>query len=187
MCSRYENSAAQTRLAIAGEEVVAVNPYVGEVRPTNPALIVCQVEGMVRPREARWGWETTWSTRPLINARSETAATKPTFKASWLARRCLVPATGWFEWREIPGAKKKQRWGMKHANDEPFCMAGLWVRDDAELFRFVILTREAAPDLVEIHDRMPLIVPPTEYATWLGRSDDTVPPAVTDGWAKEPR
>jgi putative SOS response-associated peptidase YedK len=115
----------------------------------------------------------------MINARSETVATKPTFRDSFKYRRCLVAADGWYEWKITPAGKVPTYIQRVTADGEiaPFFFAGLWAswRDkslpDAEpLETFAILTRAASPELSAVCDRMPVVLPQDSYRSWLDRS-----------------
>ncbi len=128
----------------------------------------------------RWGLIPAWTRDPsigarMINARAETLAEKPAFRAAYRARRCLVLADGFYEWRkpaegEGRGAAK-QPWFIHRADDAPFAFAGLWERwtgpDGAAIESCAIVTTEANARLAPIHDRMPVIVPPEAYDLWL--------------------
>lgn len=108
----------------------------------------------------------------MINARSETAATKPAFRSAFKRKRCLVLADGYFEWVK-EGRKKKPFW-IRMQDEKPFLMAGLWEqwRDksivDAEpMETFTILTTSSNTLTEDIHDRMPVILNPNDYDKWL--------------------
>ena len=137
----------------------------------------------------RWGLVPAWAKEPnigykMINARSETAHQKPSFRAAFKARRCLIPADGFYEWQRV-GKSKKQPWliGMKAGG--VFALAGLWERwtvpeglsltgslaelapgDDLETC--TILTAEANATLAPVHHRMPAILPHAAFDPWLG-------------------
>ena len=111
----------------------------------------------------------------MINARCETVATKPAFRAAFKKRRCLVPADGFFEWQKVGAAKQPYNIGLKDA--EPFAFAGLWEwwRDPAtqeEVKTCSIITTTPNELTAPIHDRMPVILPMNRRAGWLdpGRS-----------------
>ncbi len=130
----------------------------------------------------RWGLIPAWAKDPaignrLINARAESAAEKPAFRAAMRRRRCLVVADGFYEWQPAGGPKTetvpraKQPYLIRLHGDRPFGFAGLWeaweASDHATLETCTILTT-AANDLVRsIHDRMPVILPASGYAAWL--------------------
>lgn len=122
----------------------------------------------------RWGLVPSWAKDPdignrMINARAETVAEKPSFRAAFRRRRCLVPATGFYEWRAASGPKQPYTIGM--ADGGPFAMAGLWEHwtepDGAAVETCAILTTEANELLRPIHARMPVIVAPSDFDLWL--------------------
>jgi putative SOS response-associated peptidase YedK len=121
-----------------------------------------------------WGLLPAWADpdkpgpRP-INARAESAAEKPMFRDAWRRRRCLVPADGWYEW--TAGAGGRDPWFFALPDGAPLGLAGLWAAwrgaDGTLVESAAILTRKACPELAEIHDRMPAVVDPADYAAWL--------------------
>jgi putative SOS response-associated peptidase YedK len=120
----------------------------------------------------RWGLIPFWAKDAkigyrTINARIETVAEKPAFRAAVARRRCLVPADGWYEWRAEPGGKQPY---LIAPAATPFSFAGLWERWDKgpePVESFTILVGPAAPGIAGIHDRMPMIVARDDYAAWL--------------------
>ena len=125
----------------------------------------------------RWGLVPSWSKEPsggnpLINAHSETVATKPAFRAAMRQRRCLIPADGFYEWKKI--GPSKQPYFIHRPDDRPFAIAGLWERwtdpEGRPLETCTILTTAANAVLRPLHERMPVIVEPADYAQWLDRS-----------------
>ena len=176
MCSRYSLSAPPE--AIAKLFSVAIKePYPPRynIAPTEPVAIVRN--GLDGNREfvlVRWGLIPSWVKDPrefstLINARSETAAEKPSFRGAMRHRRCLVPADGFYEWTGKPGAKKPHLIRLK--SHTPFAFAGLWEHwlgaDGSEIETMAILTTAANSDMASIHDRMPVILAPKDFARWL--------------------
>ena len=122
----------------------------------------------------RWGLVPSWAKDPaigtrMINARAEMAAEKPAFRAAMRARRCLVPADGFYEWRKL--GKAKQPYLIRLADGGPFAFAGLWERwqgpDGALVESCAILTTTANPLCAPIHPRMPVILAPADHAAWL--------------------
>ncbi len=142
---------------------------------------VCRtdIEGAKTLSMLRWGLVPFWSkdkkiASRLINARSETFRSKPSFRAAAKARRCLVPANGWFEWKPTGG--RKQPYFISRKDGLPISFAGLWERwqrEDEVLETFTILTRDADPQLSNVHHRQPVIMPQALHATWI---DPTLPP-----------
>lgn len=128
----------------------------------------------------RWGLLPGWAKDPsiaarLINARAETLAEKPAFRATYRARRCIVPASGFYEWKAIPGGK--QPYYIQPANDELFGFAGLWERwtspEGTRVDTFTVITTAANATMQALHERMPVILQPADYGPWLSR--DTAP------------
>lgn len=135
----------------------------------------CRVpEGKPEFAKLRWGLVPIWANdlkigNKLLNARSETAAEKPSFRDAFKKRRCLIAADGFYEWREEDG--KKQPYLIHLPNRKPFAFAGLWERwNDPEgkpIETCTILTTEANKALAQLHDRMPVILEPKDHARWL--------------------
>jgi putative SOS response-associated peptidase YedK len=126
-----------------------------------------------------WGLIPSWTKDPsisnrLINARAETAAEKPSFRAAFKYRRCLVPASGFYEWKKQDGTK--QPFYIRPAEGSVLGLAGLWERwsspDGSEIESCTILTTTPSGDVSNLHNRMPLILDPADYDTWL-QSDGT--------------
>jgi putative SOS response-associated peptidase YedK len=137
---------------------------------------------VVRERDGRrqldalqWGLVPFWAKdttigRRLINARLDSLAEKPAFREAWTRRRCLIPASGFYEWSEAKGGRKRPY--FIRASDEPLlALAGLWERWRApsgeRIETCVIVTTEATQQLASIHGRMPLLVPRAAHAVWL--------------------
>ena len=155
------------------------------IAPTQVVPIVAQDQRGRRMGQLRWGLIPSWSKDPavgsrLINARCETVAEKPSFRAAFSRRRCLVPADGFFEWKKNPpsegGRQTKTPYWIHSPSGEPFAFAGIWERwgqtDGTPLFSFTILTTEASPDIRHIHPRMPVILPLEAHRTWLDPGRD---------------
>jgi putative SOS response-associated peptidase YedK len=134
----------------------------------------------------RWGLIPSWAEDAkigyqLINARSETAATKPAFRSAFRARRCLVPADGFYEWQKTE-AKKKQPFFIRMKKDAPFAFAGLWEvwqGPEKPITSCTILTTSANSVVQSIHDRMPVILNREDYDQWL--SPDIQNPEMVQG------
>lgn len=131
---------------------------------------------------ARWGLIPHWAKDTkigykTINARSETAHEKPSFRTAFKKSRCLIPASGWYEWQKLPSGK--QPYYFHDQKNRPFCFAGLhsrWSSPDGEAMRtYTILTRPASESLQTIHHRMPVIFPDDMHDAWLDPALDDVP------------
>jgi putative SOS response-associated peptidase YedK len=145
----------------------------GEIFPDDSAPV------LTVGREARfmtWGFPNLMAgERPHINARSESAAAVKTFRESMAERRCLVPASGYYEWKKT-AAKRKIKYEFTLPDRTPLYMAGIYSPDG----RFAILTRAAAPAIFEIHDRMPVILPKELLNVWLEETPEVMRDALTD-------
>jgi len=129
---------------------------------------------------ARWGLAVPWSTKPMINARSETAAAKPTFRKALQERRCLVPTTGFYEWRT--DGDRKQPYLFHREDGAPFAFAGItdfYNTKGGVAPACAILTTGSSSFMRQFHERMPVIVPRSGWDRWLDRTV-TDPAAVTD-------
>lgn len=127
----------------------------------------------------RWGlipgWSKTAETHfSLINARAESILEKPAFRGAIRHRRCLIPADGFYEWCKQPGTRTKQPYAIHAIDRRPLFFGGIWEHwlgaDGSELESCAIVTTEANRDLAEIHERMPLILPPDVFDAWLDRT-----------------
>ena len=148
------------------------------VAPTQPVPVIRQGERGRTCDALNWGLIPNWAKdkaigRRLINARGETAATKPSFRDAYMKRRCLVPAGGFYEWTKPESGPKTPHFFFRpdDAGDPtPFAFAGLWERWDKKgepVETFTLLTGEAYPAVAPVHGRSPLIVPPDLYPAWL--------------------
>jgi putative SOS response-associated peptidase YedK len=180
MCGRYDLNETRTRIRVKFnvEQLPIIEPS-PDVRPTEMRPIV-RLTRHGDGREcvlARWGLVPHWAKDikfgvRCINARAESAATLPAFKEAFQRKRCLIPATAFFEWSGEKGHKTKWRITVK---DEPlFAFAGLWEwwrdpnkRDEPGVETYTILTTEPNDILSDIHDRMPVIVRQEDYDAWL--------------------
>jgi putative SOS response-associated peptidase YedK len=121
----------------------------------------------------QWGLVPPWADDPssgnrLINARAETAATKPAFREAFRHRRCLVPADGFYEWKRQ--GDSKQPYYIRLKDDSPFAFAGLWEhwrRGELEIESCTILTTDANELVSPLHNRMPVIIEPADFKQWL--------------------
>jgi putative SOS response-associated peptidase YedK len=135
---------------------------------------------------ARWGLAVPWSTKPMINARSETVAERPTFRKALQGRRCLIPTTGFYEWRTEND--RKQPFLFRREDGAPFAFAGISDFYDTKggvAPACAILTTAASSFMRQFHERMPVIVPQPAWDVWLDRTV-TDPAAVADLLAPAP-
>lgn len=150
------------------------------VAPSQPVYAAAEHDGRRHLVALRWGLVPSWAKDPkignrLVNARSETAADKPSFRSSFRKRRCLIPADGFYEWQRREDGSKVP-YLIHRADGAPMAFAGLWSvwRDpeapDAEPLRTcTILTTEANAFMAGMHDRMPVILEADAWDPWLDR------------------
>jgi putative SOS response-associated peptidase YedK len=143
------------------------------VAPTQQIPVVRRTTSGVHLGLMRWGLVPPWADEPgkgapLINAKSESVAQKPTFRSIIKNKRCLIPADGFYEWEKV-GTKKQPHYFGREGH-KPFMFAGLWQswhKSDPPLESCVMLTTQANELLGQLHDRMPVILSPNDWATWL--------------------
>ncbi|XBQ15227.1 MAG: SOS response-associated peptidase [Oceanicaulis sp.] len=181
MCGRYVISLTLDQLAdIFGfEDRPNLAPNYNAA-PTQALPIVRRGrDGEPRLSEVRWGLVPHWSktgpdgAKPLINARAETAAEKPTFRTALKRRRALVPADGFYEWEKT--ADGKQPHFITRTDGAPMVFAGLWERwgeGEAKIDSFAILTTAANADIAHLHHRCPVMIRPEDFAAWLDPEAD---------------
>jgi putative SOS response-associated peptidase YedK len=184
MCGRFTLFSSRAELArlLGFDEADATElPPRYNIAPTQLVAVVLLDDGRRTLRPLRWGLIPSWARdarigNSLINARAETVADKPAFRAAFRSRRCLIPTTGFFEWMAT-GGKKKQPLHIRMSDGRPFALAGLWERwpgaGGEPVESCAILTTTANELMRPVHDRMPVILAPEDYATWL---DPTTPP-----------
>lgn len=179
MCGRFT-------LRTEGEELARLFECEGfsqlklrfNIAPTQPvAAVRASLERGARELAwLYWGFVPSWAKdrsigSRMINARSETVATKPSFRHALRHTRCLIPADGFYEWRREAEKGPKQPYYIHRKDDRPFAFAGLWTTwegpDHSLLESCTILTTEANDTVRPLHDRMPVILPEGAYACWL--------------------
>lgn len=179
MCGRYAAARSVDDIASAfGITDVDVDAPPGpdwNVAPTKPvAMVVARPSGRVLT-QARWGLVPSWAGDPsvgarMINARLETVGDKPAFRDALAARRCLLPADGWYEWATRPDGSR-QPYYLAPPDGAVLALAGLWeVWRDAEgrsLVTTTVITGPAPQDLQHVHDRAPVVVDPEHWDGWL--------------------
>ncbi len=142
------------------------------IAPTQPiSAVVENSDGIRELTFFLWGLIPSWSkdtkfASRMINARSETVHEKPSFRAAFKRRRCLVPMTGFYEWQKLPSGKKQPTLIEQGDNRELFAVAGLWETWQG-IQSCTLLTGKPNDVMAPIHDRMPIILAPEEYDLWL--------------------
>jgi len=156
------------------------------VAPTDVMPVVrLDREGEREVALLRWGLVPFWANDAkiaykTINARAETVATAPAYRAAFKKRRCLVPASGFFKWKKLDGGGK-QPYCIGMRDGSPLSFAGLWERWDkgeTPVETFTIITGEPNALTRELHDRMPVILDPNDWDAWLTAADTAIPQAL---------
>ena len=202
MCGLYNLSHTSDEVAAYFDYGDTVDfPPRDYVAPGQPVAIVRREEndrsGGRHFALVRWGFVPGWAKevkpgKPLINARAETVAEKPSFKNAFRRRRCLVPASGFYEWQgDTPG--RRQPYYVPRADGGLVAFAGIWEHwmgeDGSELESMAIITTAANEALTSIHHRMPVVVEQKDFDRWLspeGDAQDLLGSAANDLFAPEP-
>lgn len=203
MCGRFFLKATPAEVTDFFDVPVRDNfPARYNIAPTQPVAMIRQ--SVNRSREyalARWGFIPSWAkadylkklaSRPLINARAETVADKPTFRSAYKRRRCLVPANGFYEWKTEKDGK--QPFCFEQENAALFAFGGLWETavdpDGGELDTLTLLTTEAGKDVEFLHHREPVVIAREHFSVWLeaderdiGMLDDLLRAAPPGTWS----
>jgi len=187
MCGRFVSATPPDQIAayFGAEAPEALLEPSYNVAPTNDVYAVLS-DGSARHLDAfHWGLVPLWAKdakigSKMINARAETLAEKNAYKSAFKKRRCLIPADGFYEWKKHPteAKGKKQPFFIHRPDHEPYAFAGLWEvwrgpdKDQEPLRSCTIITTSPNEEMAKIHDRMPVILPPSAWDTWLDREND---------------
>ncbi len=180
MCGRFAltlppEAMAQLFAAVPGNDLPDVPNY--NICPTNAVHTVTSEDSKRRLRAMRWGFLPYWYKTPtdgplLINARSETIADKPAFRKAARERRCLIPATGFYEWTKDAEGKRLP-WYIAPTEGSLLAFAGVWqdwTKGDEAFTTCAIVTTAANPRMQAIHHRMPVILTQDDWPLWLGEA-----------------
>ncbi len=182
MCGRFTLRTPASQVARLFSDLELTPPEIKPRYNISPTQTVAAVRQAASDgctwSELRWGLIPFWAKdraigAQLINARGETVATKPSFRAAFKSRRCLIPADGFYEWQKLGGTKKQPQY-ITLKKGRPFCFAGLWESwtdktTNENVESCTIITTDANELLVPLHDRMPVILDPADYQPWLDR------------------
>lgn len=181
MCGRFvltaDGETIQTAFNL--DDVPESLPPRFNIAPSQPIAVITNENPKVLTFH-KWGLVPSWAKdvamgNKMINARSESVEEKPAFRAAFRRRRCLIPATGFFEWQQRDGKKVPMFAHMK--DNSVFAFAGLWEvwhsPEGDELRTVTILTTEPNALMADIHNRMPVILPTTAYETWLAAGEQS--------------
>lgn len=194
MCGRFaldpDASGTPPVAEVAGGDALITG---SDIRPTMDISAIVATGAGRMVSTMRWGFVPEWYAGAnggplLINARAETIATKPAFRTACRQRRCLVPASGFYEWQSLGRHGKRPHW-VQPAHGGVTTFAGIWqdwsVPDGGWYHSCAIVTCAASGDLAAIHHRMPVIVEPQDHALWLGEAGHgaaRLMHAPPDGW-----
>ncbi|WFF01282.1 SOS response-associated peptidase [Micromonospora sp. WMMD964] len=183
MCGRYATTRSSGELSALFESSDDTD---GPLRPDHNVaptdrvpLVRMSPEGHRSLCVGRWGLLPHWSRSAagaarMINARVETVATSRAYAGSFSRRRCLVPADGWYEWVRQPDGGR-QAYYMTPSDGSVLALAGIWSLWESgadSRLTFSVLTTAALGDLAEVHDRMPVLLPPEAWSSWLAPTDE---------------
>lgn len=182
MCGRYNLFSPMEAVAAQFAAEVRTGAFAPRynLAPTAVVPVVCVTrEGRVITLHV-WGLVPSWSKDPgigarLANARAETVADKPSFRAPFRRNRCIIPADGFYEWQARPGGPKRP-FCIRAADGSILGLAGLrdeWEGPDGALATCTIITTSANALMAPIHERMPVVLAPADYSAWL---DPGAPP-----------
>ncbi|QYJ80466.1 SOS response-associated peptidase [Shewanella acanthi] len=147
-----------------------------DLRPTEQISAIVTDDTQFKVLTCAWGIKPLWSKTLLINAQSESVREKKTFAKAFSDNRCLIPCSGWYEWR-AEGGKKKQKYLFSEQNDAPLYMAGI-LYEFTDVFQVVTLTTKPTEQCAQYHSRMPLLIPPNDMDFWLRSSINELEPLL---------
>lgn len=182
MCGRFALNSTPRRIAahfkLSSDQFELFPRY--NIAPTQPVMILRQnaVSGRRELTHVVWGLIPSWASdvgigNRMINARSETAIEKPGYRGAMRYRRCIVPADGFYEWRQSQAKSKaaKQPYFIRRADGDLLALAGLWEhwqgKGGEEIESCTLLTTAANEVMAPLHDRMPVILAPRDYDRWM--------------------
>ena len=183
MCGRFTLTVnpAELQDTFSGYNFPAMFAPRFNIAPTQPVLAIPNDDKLTADFFI-WGLIPMWAKDPeignrLINARGETLAEKPSFRGSYRHKRCLILADGFYEWKSFGGRKTKTPYYIHMQNRKPFAIAGLWDHwespDGSSIKSCTIITTTPNELMGSIHDRMPVILHPRDYAKWLNSAPQT--------------
>lgn len=183
MCGRYSQKRGEVEVQI-GEKLhrFPLTPRFN-IAPSQPCDVLLLGKEGVEAAKLSWGLIPSWSKdnkQPHINARCETVFALAPFRSPIKRRRCLVPASGWYEWKAMPDGK--QPYNLHRKDDGEMFFAGIWdiweTPTAGPIPGFAILTRPAAREVSHVHDRMPIVLDPQDLGAWLGAEESAVHLAI---------
>lgn len=177
MCGRFLNTHPSDEIARAFRVILDRAAQLSfarwNVAPSQPIRVVRDVDGQREMAGVKWGFVPTWAKSPSdgprpINARAETIDSSGAFRGAFAKRRCVVPASGFYEWQAAQSRRAKRPFALLPSHEsEMFAFAGVWERWGDDLETCAIITTTPNAVMKPIHDRMPVILPMDEVDTWL--------------------
>lgn len=166
MCGRYEidNELTYEIKELALELGIEYSSFAmknGEIYPTDRVPVLISEKNEIKLELLKWGFPNSKDGKTIINARQETVEEKMMFRESFLFRRCVIPASGFFEWN-----KNKEKIYFTVQEDTAMYMAGIFSVIENEL-RFVIMTTSSNSSIADVHDRMPLLLSKDQIKSWI--------------------
>jgi putative SOS response-associated peptidase YedK len=166
MCGRFEVDNNIVDIGVLQTQKIwfhSINNH--DQRPTQNVACLHHHHGEIIQTSASWGIKPKWAHHPIINAQSETVASKKTFSSAYALHRCVVPCSAWFEWTGEPGHKARHR--FSHLSDDVIYMAGILFPNSEEGLQLVTLTCKADLNCSTYHHRMPFIIESNKVVDWL--------------------
>jgi len=181
MCGKFSQNASLEQI----QQHFPIDVVTCELEPRSEVFPSQQVPAIIMRESKRrlglltWGLIPAWAKEKKgtghINARMESLDKKPSFREPFRKRRCLVIADGYYEWKAVPEkGKKKTKYYFQLPDKTPFAFAGLWDTWQKGYHGCTIITREAVGEIRDIHDRMPCVLKPESYASWLDPANQNV-------------
>lgn len=176
MCGRYslftdeENQDIRDIINEVSRNHPDVEMKTGEIFPTNIAPVLVGGNAKLQAEPLMWGFPHFKGSGVIINARAETAEQKPMFRNSLLDRRCIIPTTGFYEWKQDAS---KQKYWFHLPGENTLYLAGFWGEFKGEQ-RYIILTTAPNDSMKNIHNRMPVILPKERLEDWVYHLDDAM-------------
>ena len=172
MCCRYfyeDEIRERMRDLLDSQGIKLSEPLIMEpgmdVCPSDTSTVICGIGDSMTALNMRWGFTNPYKKGLIINARSETAREKKIFADNILNRRCLIPASGFYEWDPY-----KARFRFTSPNDDLVLLAGFY-REEQGMYKYTILTTEANDSMRRVHDRMPVMIGRDEIRDWIIDND----------------
>jgi putative SOS response-associated peptidase YedK len=188
MCGRFVSSTPVSKLVeqflVEEVKVEEHDPSYNVAPATEILAVAAGSEGIRRLGTFKWGLVPSWAKDPatgnrMINLRAETVSEKPSFRRMLAKHRCIIPADGFYEWKDMGKGRKKQPFYIRARDGSVLAFAGLWeawkekdASDDDWLRTCTIITTKPNKLLEPIHDRMPVVLPPDIWEAWLDRSNE---------------